>query len=58
MKLENLTEEEKKKLKEYIMSLKEIKKEINELLTKAGINNVADISEEGGNRSSNLFLNL
>lgn len=58
MKLENLSPEEKKKLKEYITSLKEIKKEIKELLDKAEVKNIQDVSEEGGNRSSNLFLNI
>ena len=58
MKLENLSPEEQKKLKEYITSLKEIKKEIKELLEKAEIVNVKDISEEGGNKSSGLFLNI
>ncbi len=58
MKLENLSPEEQKKLKEYITSLKEIKKEIKELLEKAQIKNVEGISEEGGNMSSGLHLNV
>lgn len=58
MKLENLSPEEQKKLKEYITSLKEIKNEIKELLEKAGAHNVEGISEEGGNMSSNLHLKI
>lgn len=58
MKLENLTPDEQKKLKEYITSMKEIKKEIKELLEKAEVHRVEGISEEGGNKSSGLFLNV
>ena len=58
MKLENLSPDEIKQLKEYITSLKEIKKEIKELLEKAEAHNVKGISEDGGNMSSNLFLNV
>lgn len=53
-KLKNLSPDEQQQLREYIMSVKEIKKQIKELLNKA--NN--DISEEGGNMSSGLTLNV
>lgn len=53
-KLKNLSPDEQQQLREYIMSVKEIKKQIKELLNKA--NN--GISEEGGNMSSGLTLNV
>lgn len=50
---ESLTPDEKEKLKEYIDSVKEIKKEIKKLLEKAKGKN---IEEEGGNMSTGLTL--
>jgi hypothetical protein len=61
MKLQRLSEDEKKKLKEYIESLKEINKEVNKLLEKAGVKLAKDktnIEEEGGNMSSDLHLSI
>ncbi len=48
-RLSELTPDEKQKLKEYMDALKEIKKEVYELLHK-------DQVEEGGNMSSGLYL--
>ena len=56
MNLDNLSIEEKEKLKEYVNSIKEIKKEVNELLTKAG-SKLRDESS-GGNMSSGLTKSL
>jgi hypothetical protein len=50
-RISNLSPDDKKKLKEYIDAIKEIKKEIHELINKQGI------EEEGGNMSSGLTLN-
>jgi len=62
MALDRLSPDEKKKLKEYIESVKEIKKEIDELLEKAGVKYTMEskrkVDEEGGNMSSNLTLNM
>jgi molecular chaperone GrpE (heat shock protein) len=62
MALDRLSPDEKKKLKEYIESVKEIKKEIDELLEKAGVKYTMEpkrkVDEEGGNMSSNLTLNI
>jgi hypothetical protein len=58
MRLSKLSPDEKKKLQEYISSLKEIKKEIHTLLEKAGVNYKNSIEEEGGNRSTGLYLNV
>lgn len=55
LNLENLTAEEKEQLKQYVNSIKEIKKEINELLKKG---KTPKIEEEGGNKSSGLYLNI
>ncbi len=49
-KIAKLTPEEKEKLEQYAESVKEIKKEINNLLNKDRMN------EEGGNKSSGLYL--
>ena len=58
MALDRLSPDEKKKLKEYIESVQEIKKEIDELLEKAGVKYTMEskrkVDEEGGNMSSNL----
>jgi hypothetical protein len=51
-RLSKLSEDDKKKLKEYIDALKEIKKEIHELINKD------TIAESGGNRSSGLTMNV
>lgn len=56
MNLDNLSIEEKEKLKEYVNSIKEIKREVNELLTKAG-SKLRDESS-GGNMSSGLTKSL
>jgi rubrerythrin len=48
-RLSELTPDEKQKLKEYMDALKEIKKEVYELLHK-------DQMEEGGNMSTNLYM--
>jgi hypothetical protein len=45
-----LSPDDKKKLEEYIDAIKEIKKEIHELINKDAI------AEVGGNKSSNLYL--
>ena len=50
---ENLSPDEKQKLEEYIASVKEIKKEIKNLVQKA---KGKDIEETGGNMSSGLTL--
>ena len=50
-KIAKLSPDDKEKLKQYAESIKEMKKEINELLNKSSI------SEEGGNKSSGLYLN-
>jgi hypothetical protein len=55
MKFAKLTHEEKDQLKSYVNSIKEIKKEINALLEKAGTKLK---EEEGGNKSSGLIMNL
>jgi hypothetical protein len=52
--LEHLTLEEKEKLKEYVDSLKEIKREIKKMLTP----NPKKVTETGGNNSTELELNL
>lgn len=49
-RISELTPDEKQKLKEYMDALKEIKKEIYELVNK-------DAVAEGGNVSSGLVLN-
>ena len=49
-RISELSPDEKQKLKEYMDALKEIKKEIYELVNK-------DSVEEGGNVSSGLVLN-
>lgn len=54
--LERLSPDEKKKLKEYIQSLKEIKKEVHSLLEKAGVKYT--FGESGGNMSSGLVLDV
>lgn len=56
MNLDNLSIEEKEKLKEYVNSIKEIKREVNELLTKAG-SKLRDESS-GGNMSTGLTKSL
>jgi DNA-directed RNA polymerase specialized sigma subunit len=53
--LESLTPDEQTKLKEYISSVKEIKKEIKKLVEKAG---TKDMETEGGNMSTGLKLSL
>jgi hypothetical protein len=50
--LEALTPDEREKLEEYIASVKEIKKEIKKLVSKAGTKEM----EEGGNMSTGLTL--
>lgn len=50
-KIAKLSPDNKEKLKQYAESIKEMKKEISEMLNKA------NISEEGGNKSSGLYLN-
>jgi hypothetical protein len=47
-----LSPDDKKKLEEYIDAIKEIKKEIHELINKD------TIAESGGNRSSGLTMNV
>lgn len=49
-RVSKLSPDEKQKLKEYMDALKEIKKEIYELINKEAV-------EEGGNVSSGLVLN-
>ena len=52
--LDHLTEEEKEQLKDYINSVKEIKKAIKEMLMKG-----QEVDEEvGGNQSSGKILNI
>jgi len=53
--LESLSPDEQTKLKEYISSVKEIRKEIKKLVEKAG---TKDIETEGGNMSTGLKLSL
>jgi hypothetical protein len=50
---ENLSPDEQTKLKEYVESVKEIKKEIEKLVKKS---NTKKMKEEGGNMSSGLTL--
>ena len=50
---ESLSPDEKEQLQEYIASVKEIKKEIKKLVSKAKGTN---IDEEGGNMSTGLTL--
>jgi len=50
---ENLSPDEQTKLKEYVESVKEIKKEIGKLVKKS---NTKKMKEEGGNMSSGLTL--
>jgi hypothetical protein len=50
-RISKMSPDDKKKLKEYIDAIKEIKKEIHELLNKK------EIEEDGGNLSSGLTLN-
>jgi uncharacterized membrane protein YvbJ len=52
-RLRHLTPEEREKLSEYVDAVKEIKKEIKELLSKKDT-----IAESGGNRSSDLIMNV
>ena len=57
LNLENLSIEEKEKLKEYVNSVKEIKKEITKLIKKGrGSHKVEE--EEGGNKSTGLKLDI
>lgn len=56
LNLERLTTEEKEKLKEYVNSVKEIKKEIVKLIEKGRVSKMEE--EEGGNRSTGLYLNI
>lgn len=53
--LESLSPDEQTKLKEYISSVKEIRKEIKKLVEKAS---GKSIDEEGGNRSTGLKLSM
>jgi len=53
--LESLSPDEQTKLKEYISSVKEIRKEIKKLVEKAG---AKDMETEGGNMSTGLKLSL
>jgi len=50
---ENLSPDEQTKLKEYVESIKEIKKEIGKLVKKS---NTKKMESEGGNMSSGLTL--
>jgi hypothetical protein len=52
-RLRHLNPEEKEKLTQYVEAVKEIKKEIKELLSKKDT-----IAESGGNRSSGLTMNV
>ena len=52
--LEHLTIEEKERLKGYVDSLKEIKKEINKMLSKGS----KKVDEIGGNQSTGKILNI
>jgi hypothetical protein len=56
LNLENLTYEEKEKLKEYVASVKEIKKEIGKMLHKSKTNQVKE--ETGGNQYTGKTLEL
>jgi hypothetical protein len=49
MNLENLSPEEQKQLKEYLQSLREIKKEVGKLVNKCGY----DLKEEDDTISTN-----
>lgn len=49
-RIATLSEDDKEKLKQYVEAIKEIKKEIYELIHKP-------LAEEGGNMSSGLTLN-
>jgi len=49
-RISKLSPDEKKKLEEYMNALKEIKKEVYELLNKD------QVEESGGNRSSGLYM--
>ena len=51
-RVSKLSEEDKTKLKQYIDAIKEIKKEIYELVNKEAV------SEDGGNRSSGLTMKI
>ena len=52
--LDHLTEEEKEQLKDYINSVKEIKKAIKEMLMKG-----QEVDEQtGGNQSTHKILNI
>ena len=50
-RLKELTPEEREKFEQYVASLKEIKKELKELLNKK------PTTEAGGNRSYGLHMN-
>ena len=52
---ENLSPDEQTKLKEYVDSIKEIKKEIGKLIKKS---NTKKMESEGGNMSSGLTLSV
>jgi hypothetical protein len=52
-RLRHLTPEEREKLSEYVDAVKEIKKEIKELLSKKDT-----VDEVGGNHSSRLHLDV
>ena len=54
--LDRLSIEEKEQLKEYVNSIKEIKKAIKEMLLK-GDNNEVD-EDTGGNQSTGKILNI
>ena len=56
LNLKNLTYKEKEKLKEYVASIKEIKKEIGKMLRKG--NPVQEEKEIGGNQSTGKTLEL
>lgn len=58
LNLENLTSEEKEKLKGYVASIKEIKKEIGKMLHKGKTNPVQEEKEIGGNQSTQKTLQL
>lgn len=49
-RVSKLSPDDKKKLEEYIDAIKEIKKEIHELINKDAI------AEDGGNMSSGLYM--
>jgi len=56
LNLENLTSEEKEKLKKYVASIKEIKKEIGKMLRKG--NPVKEKEKIGGNHSTGKIFQL